>query len=73
MNGIDFTIYVCPKCKGALVLEDQELICRICQLTYPIVEGIPDFVLEDSTKSTNPDFRFIKFVDWIASIYETKL
>ena len=34
-------ILVCPLCKGALLLKQQELICRFDRLAYPIRDGIP--------------------------------
>jgi uncharacterized protein YbaR (Trm112 family) len=35
------SILVCPLCKGALMLQDKELICRFDRLAYPIRDGIP--------------------------------
>jgi uncharacterized protein YbaR (Trm112 family) len=32
---------VCPLCKGHLLLQHNELICRFDRLAYPIREGIP--------------------------------
>jgi SAM-dependent methyltransferase len=69
----DFSIYVCPMCKSQLELKDVALICPMCQVTYPIVDCIPDFILEDLTRSTNPVFRSVKSIDRLARIYETKL
>ena len=36
-------ILVCPICKGPLVYRkaDNELICRVDRLAYPIRDGIP--------------------------------
>ena len=34
-------ILVCPLCKGALLLKNQERICRFDRLAYPIRDGIP--------------------------------
>lgn len=34
-------ILVCPLCKGHLLLQGSELICRFDRLAYPIREGIP--------------------------------
>ena len=43
-------ILACPKCKGALVLraEDGSLICKICQLAYPVVDDIPNLIIDDA-------------------------
>ena len=37
------TILACPRCKGELSLleEGSRLLCRSCNLFYPIREGIP--------------------------------
>jgi ubiquinone/menaquinone biosynthesis C-methylase UbiE len=37
------------------------------------VEGVPDFILEDQAQSVNPVLRSVKFIDWLAFTYETKL
>ena len=44
-------ILVCPLCKGALVLhkEQQELICKLDRLAYPIRDDIP-VMLEDEAR-----------------------
>lgn len=40
----------CPLCKGALLLEKNELICRFDRLAYPIRDGIP-VMLEQEARS----------------------
>ena len=35
----------CPRCRGPLVEEAQELRCSRCAAQYPQVAGIPDFRL----------------------------
>jgi len=40
-------IYVCPACKGHLCQEEGALRCPTCSQTYPIREGIPDFIREE--------------------------
>ncbi len=35
------SMLVCPVCKGALILNSQELICAFDRLAYPIRDGIP--------------------------------
>lgn len=35
------SILVCPLCKGKLMLQSEELICRFDRLAYPIRDGIP--------------------------------
>ena len=45
-------VLACPKCKGDLELKkDQNVIlCHGCRLRYPIVDGIPDMLIEDAEK-----------------------
>jgi len=46
-------ILACPKCKGKLEYhEDKEFICRECSLAYGIVDGIPNFLIEDAKPLT---------------------
>lgn len=71
--ALDFSIYACPACKGVLRLEDEALGCQVCQASYPIVDGIPDFILEDLTQSANPVLRGVEGSDRLARIYETQL
>jgi ubiquinone/menaquinone biosynthesis C-methylase UbiE/uncharacterized protein YbaR (Trm112 family) len=66
-------VYVCPKCKGQLTLRDAALGCPACQVTYPIVGGIPDFIAEDLAQSTHSVLRGVKLIDWLAPIYESRL
>ena len=39
---------VCPKCKGPLRQEGEELICEQNQLAYPIQDDIPVLVIEEA-------------------------
>jgi uncharacterized protein YbaR (Trm112 family) len=34
-------ILICPLCKGRLILQAKELICRFDRLAFPIKDGIP--------------------------------
>lgn len=48
-------ILACPVCKGLLDLlteagEEVGLLCRDCQLVYPIREAIPIMLKEESIK-----------------------
>jgi len=72
-SAIGFSLYVCPTCKGELVLAGQALHCAGCRVAYPVVDGIPDFILEDLTRSTHPVLRGVKSIDRLARIYETRL
>jgi len=68
-----FSLYVCPRCRGSLVLEgDRRLVCGPCRLAYPILGGIPDFILDDLTLSSHPVLKRVKVFDWLARIYDWK-
>jgi uncharacterized protein len=47
-------IVVCPKCKGDLEYrhtaeaKDDALICNACALLYPIVDDIPNLIIEEA-------------------------
>lgn len=73
MSAESFRMYVCPQCKGQLVVAEAALTCTACQRAYPIVEGIPDFLLEWPEESENRILRNIERVDKLARFYETKL
>jgi hypothetical protein len=38
----------CPACHGSLRLEDLRLVCGGCGRSYPIVDGIPALIVEQS-------------------------
>lgn len=44
-------VYVCPACKGKLEPAENALRCDACKVTYPLLDGIPDFLLEDREQS----------------------
>lgn len=42
---------VCPKCKGTLVLlEQQALLCVHCQLVYPIRNDVPIMLIDEAVR-----------------------
>jgi len=43
-------ILACPKCKGDLVVEDDEsaLICNNCKLKYRIEDDIPIMLIDEA-------------------------
>ena len=69
----DLAIYACPVCKHLLHQEERTLRCATCAQAYPISEGIPDFILEELSQSADPELRRMRFIDRMASIYETRL
>jgi uncharacterized protein YbaR (Trm112 family) len=45
-----FSLLACPICKNDLtVLHDGSgLVCYVCSLQFPIIEGIPDLLVQDA-------------------------
>jgi uncharacterized protein YbaR (Trm112 family) len=43
-------ILACPRCKGELKLRADESAfeCGACRLAYPIVDDIPNFIIEEA-------------------------
>lgn len=63
--------YVCPNCKGKLELKQETFACPACRVFYPIVDGIPDFILEDLAQSPNPILRKLWVFNMLAAVYES--
>ena len=66
-------IYACPVCKRLLRQEKGALHCLTCSQAYPVKEGIPDFILEELSRSADPELRRMRFIDRMARIYESRL
>jgi uncharacterized protein YbaR (Trm112 family) len=62
-------IYACPLCKRLLRQEEGALRCSTCSQTYPISDNIPDFILEELSRSADPVLRRMRFIDRMARIY----
>jgi uncharacterized protein YbaR (Trm112 family) len=47
------SLLACPKCHGALRIEDNEsgFVCAACRLLYPIEDGIPNFLVDEARPS----------------------
>jgi uncharacterized protein YbaR (Trm112 family) len=43
-------IIACPKCRGRLAAkpDGSALVCSACRLAYPIVDEIPNLIIEDA-------------------------
>jgi uncharacterized protein YbaR (Trm112 family) len=71
-----YRIYACPTCKRELEPGREELDCRVCAVTYPIIDGIPDFLVEKLEESSSRDLRVIAkwdssiLLDFLARSYE---
>jgi SAM-dependent methyltransferase len=66
-------IYACPVCKRLLRQDAGMLSCSACSQAYPVIEGIPDFIGEELSRSADPVLRRMRFIDRMARIYETRL
>ena len=44
------TILACPKCKGNIELKNMFITCKRCRLAYPILDDIPDMLIQDAWK-----------------------
>ncbi len=65
--------YVCPRCRGALLEEDDRgLACGPCRRVYPISGGIPDFVVDNLAASPHVVLRRVGWFDRLARIYDLK-
>ncbi|OGQ50488.1 MAG: hypothetical protein A3I09_01125 [Deltaproteobacteria bacterium RIFCSPLOWO2_02_FULL_47_10] len=41
-------ILVCPQCRGSLISASGALVCKACQLKYPIRDGIPIMLVDEA-------------------------
>jgi len=73
MKTYHYALYVCPQCKGELASDENILHCPACQRIYPILDGIPNFLLVRPQESSNRILRNIERVDNLARLYESKL
>jgi uncharacterized protein YbaR (Trm112 family) len=51
--------YACPVCKQGLELVRDGLSCPVCARTYPILSGIPDFIVINLEESRNRSLRVV--------------
>ena len=64
-------VYVCPACKGKLEPAENSLRCDVCEVTYPLLGGIPDFLLKDHEQSLGQFTGALTGL--IVRLYETPL
>jgi len=55
--------YVCPNCKLPLSTKASSLLCQRRGLEYLSENEIPDFVVEDLSKSQHPVLRSVSSID----------
>ena len=41
-------ILACPACKGKVKIEEEKIVCRQCGRKYPVKNGIPIMLIEES-------------------------
>lgn len=63
--------YVCPRCKGELRSSDNGYTCLACRKFFPLLDGIPDFVLQDFKQGPEPALRRLRVFDILAPFYES--
>jgi ubiquinone/menaquinone biosynthesis C-methylase UbiE/uncharacterized protein YbaR (Trm112 family) len=69
--------YACPVCKQGLEPVHDGLSCRVCVRTYPIGDGIPDFIVVNLEESRNLTLHRVgkrdsgALLNFAASVYET--
>ena len=66
-----YNLYACPACRSDLSLHATRLVCTGCGALYPLVDGIPDFILEDLSQSEVPLLQWANsHYDQLAPVYE---
>jgi len=72
-------VYACPTCKREVERGSDGLSCPVCAVTYPILDGIPDFIVEKLDESSNWTLRMLGkrdstiLLDFAVSVYETSV
>ncbi len=71
-TAVRLDAYVCPICKAALEPADAALECCQCSQIFPVIDGLPDFVRQDLSKSDEPILRKVSKMDRLARFYESR-
>ena len=71
-NKTDLIPFICPECKNSLRSDDLSLHCDKCERTYPLTDGIPDFILGDIQNNLAPIYKMAKKSDLLSPFYESK-
>lgn len=64
-------MYACPGCKGKLEIAENALRCGACARTYPLLDGIPDFLVEERGQLSGQ--RATGMTGVVVRLYETPL
>ena len=65
--------YACPNCKSPLVEANGGLRCASCGSFFSIIDDIPEFIVGELSASPDPQLRRMRFIDKMASLYESRL
>ncbi|MCD6565400.1 MAG: methyltransferase domain-containing protein [Bacteroidales bacterium] len=49
--------YVCPRCHSKLNEVEDSFVCSKCNNTYPIINGIPNFLIDDDIVEKDADIK----------------
>jgi len=63
-HRLDLDVLVCPTCHLSLTPLEDGLRCARCQKTYPVVNGIPQFIQPQALTGLNK--RFAQMYDWFS-------
>ncbi len=44
-------LLACPACKGKVEVEEKKIVCRHCGRKYPVKDGIPIMLIEESIEA----------------------
>jgi uncharacterized protein len=51
-------LLVCPKCRNAVTVVNDEVHCQSCALAYPIKDGIPVMLVDQARDLESGDVWF---------------
>jgi uncharacterized protein YbaR (Trm112 family) len=56
LDPVLLDILVCPDCKGSLTVDydNDELICNVCGLIYPVRDDIPIMLVDEARREPPP-------------------
>ncbi|MFH1856077.1 MAG: Trm112 family protein [Candidatus Omnitrophota bacterium] len=43
-------ILVCPACRADVSLKEDKIVCAVCGLKFPIIDGIPVMLIDEAEK-----------------------
>lgn len=53
-------ILACPDCKGPVEEQADKIICKKCGRRYPVRDGIPVMLIDESERTTDDERRTTK-------------